>query len=173
MQYQVPQFIEIEDKIFGPLTFKQFVFLLGGGAMCYLAYRFLGFFLGVFIIVPVGAFSLALAFKKVNNRPFIAILESAVRYVFSEKLYIWKKGEKESKENSKEVPAPGTLVSLPRLSESKLKDLTWSLDINESIYSKEHGGLKNREELSNTRKKKTGSDELSAFKGLSDDLLRQ
>ena len=27
MQYQVPQFIEVEDKIFGPLTFKQFLYI--------------------------------------------------------------------------------------------------------------------------------------------------
>jgi hypothetical protein len=141
--------------------------------MCYLAYRFLGFFLGVFIIVPVGAFSLALAFKKVNNRPFIAILESAVKYFFSDKLYIWKKGGNASKEEVATPLTPGALVSLPKLSESRLKDLTWSLDINESIYSKEHGGLKNRDELSTLRKKKISSDELSAFKGLSDDLMRQ
>ncbi|TSC80302.1 MAG: hypothetical protein G01um101429_152 [Parcubacteria group bacterium Gr01-1014_29] len=30
-QFQVPQFIEVEDKIFGPLTTKQFFYLLGGG----------------------------------------------------------------------------------------------------------------------------------------------
>ncbi|TSC61742.1 MAG: SsrA-binding protein, partial [Parcubacteria group bacterium Athens0416_74] len=30
MQFQVPQFIEVEDKIVGPLTFKQFVFIAGG-----------------------------------------------------------------------------------------------------------------------------------------------
>lgn len=36
MQFQVPQFIEVEDKIFGPLTFKQFVYIAGGVALMYL-----------------------------------------------------------------------------------------------------------------------------------------
>ena len=30
MRFEVPQFIEIEDKIFGPFTWKQFVYLAGG-----------------------------------------------------------------------------------------------------------------------------------------------
>jgi hypothetical protein len=29
MQFRVPQFIDIEDKLFGPLTFKQFIYLAG------------------------------------------------------------------------------------------------------------------------------------------------
>ena len=36
MQYQVPQFIEVEDKIFGPLTFKQLVYVVGGEPCFYL-----------------------------------------------------------------------------------------------------------------------------------------
>ena len=47
MQFQVPQFIEIEDKIFGPLTFKQFIYLAGGvGASIvlwlYIPYKIIG-----------------------------------------------------------------------------------------------------------------------------------
>jgi len=30
MRHEVPQFIDIEDKIFGPLTFFQGLYLLGG-----------------------------------------------------------------------------------------------------------------------------------------------
>src|SRR3990172_12458701 len=41
MQFQVPQFIEIEDKIFGPLTFKQFIYVAGGAGACYLLWRVL------------------------------------------------------------------------------------------------------------------------------------
>ena len=39
MQFQVPQFIEVEDKIFGPLTFKQFVYVAGGAGLAYLVWR--------------------------------------------------------------------------------------------------------------------------------------
>jgi len=30
MRFEVPQFIEVEDKIFGPFTWKQFIYLMGG-----------------------------------------------------------------------------------------------------------------------------------------------
>ncbi|NCT02072.1 PrgI family protein, partial [Candidatus Parcubacteria bacterium] len=33
MRFEVPQFIEVEDKIFGPLTWRQFLYLSGGLGM--------------------------------------------------------------------------------------------------------------------------------------------
>ena len=75
MRYQVPQFIEIEDKIIGPLTLKQFVYLAGGAGLSYLVYAVTNPYLPIFIVValmlPVAAFGVALAFYKINNRPFI------------------------------------------------------------------------------------------------------
>ena len=91
MRFQVPQFIEIESKIFGPLTFKQFIYLAGGAGTSFLIYTALPFFIAVMFIVPVAAFVIALAFYKVNNRPFIKVTESALRYFTAPKIYIWKK----------------------------------------------------------------------------------
>ena len=42
MQFKVPQFLDIEDKIFGPFTFREFVYLTGGGGMCFVLYKLLG-----------------------------------------------------------------------------------------------------------------------------------
>lgn len=132
MQYQVPQFIEIEDKIFGPLTFKQFVYVTGGAGMCFLAYRFIPMPFSFFLIIPIGGFSFALAFYKVNNRPFIDAVESAVKFFLSTKLYLWEKRDKpKTPEEIAELPKGAIYV--PKLSESKLKELTWSLDVNENI----------------------------------------
>ena len=41
MRFQVPQFIEVEDKIFGPLTFKQFVYVTGGVGLAVILFLFL------------------------------------------------------------------------------------------------------------------------------------
>lgn len=136
MKYQVPQFIEVEDKIFGPLTFKQFIYLAGGASVCFLAYRLLPLFIALFIIIPMASLSIALAFYKVNNRPFIVVMESALNYLIKEKLYIWKKEVKKAEEKKKEDSSAADFL-VPKLSQSKLKDLTWSLDINETIYSRE------------------------------------
>ncbi len=135
MRYQVPQFIEIEDKIFGPLTFKQFLYLAGGAGLSYILFHFLPFFIAIFPIAGVLGLSVALAFYKVNNRPFILMLESAFNYSLSHKLYIWKKEDKIIEEKN-EVRASSSIY-VPKLSDSKLKDLTWSLDINDTLYSQE------------------------------------
>lgn len=139
MQFQVPQFIEVEDKIFGQLTLKQFIYLAGGAGLSFIIYRVLGSF--IFAIIPmiiVMSFSALLAFYKVNNKPFIYTVEAAFKYYIGSKLYIWKKVDRQAQRaqprNEKEAAAMAA-VMIPKISNSKLKDLTWSLDIKESMYT--------------------------------------
>lgn len=139
MQFQVPQFIEVEDKLFGPLTLKQFIYVAGGvGIAVVLFYVIPIKFLAVLLAVPFLVFSLALAFYKINSKPFIFTLEAAVSYWLKNKLYIWKKGIKKIepiKDKSPDEVSIDNLVA-PRLSDSRLKDLSWSLDINEKVAAK-------------------------------------
>ncbi|MCE9549392.1 PrgI family protein, partial [Candidatus Nomurabacteria bacterium] len=95
MQFKVPQFLEIEDKIFGPFTFRQFIYLAGGSGMCFVIYRLLGLFLGIIPIMIIAGCSLMLAFYRPNNKPFINMVESGFKYAFQDKLYIWKKHKAE------------------------------------------------------------------------------
>ena len=138
MRFQVPQFIEIESKIFGPLTFKQFIYLAGGAGIVFLFYIILPFFLAVMFIAPVAAFAVALSFYKVHNRPFIKVAESAFRYFTAPKIYVWKK-EKIQQPTSidqltlKRVERGISPQYIPKLTKSKLKDLAWSLDIKHNI----------------------------------------
>jgi hypothetical protein len=134
MRFQVPQFIEVEDKIFGPLTLKQFIYLLGGAGLSFIIYTFVGnLIISAIFILPVMGFALALAFYKINNKPFIGVVESAFNYYIGNKLYIWKKVDKaiEAK-NVVGKPVSTSEFYVPKLSDSKLKDLTWSLDIKQS-----------------------------------------
>ncbi len=138
MRFQVPQFIEIESKIFGPLTFKQFIYLAGGAGISFLIYVSLPFFIAVMFIVPVAAFVIALSFYKVNNRPFIKITESALRYFTAPKIYIWKKEKMQQpttieKMTLKKQGAGINPQYAPKLNKSKLKELAWSLDIKHNI----------------------------------------
>jgi len=128
MRYQVPQFIEVEDKIFGPLTFKQFIYLAGGAGLCLLFFTLLPIYLTVLLGLPIIVFALALAFYKVNGRPFIVSVEHAFGYFFGNKLYLWKQREAAPTPQAPVSAAPAALV-VPRISESKLKDLAWSLNI--------------------------------------------
>lgn len=133
MKFQVPQFIEVEDKIFGPLTLKQFIYLAGGAGVCFIIYKLLPFFFAMLIIIPIGAFSAALAFYKVNNKPFIFVVEAAIKYFFNNKLYIWRKENRKITPTLPKEGAKESLLYVPKLSDSKLKDLSWSLDTKEAV----------------------------------------
>jgi len=91
MRFEVPQFIEIEDKIFGPLTWKQFVYVAGGGGLAAVFFFFTPFIIFVLLGVPVAALTFLLSFYPINNRPFALFLESAVNYFKGAKLYLWRK----------------------------------------------------------------------------------
>ena len=90
MQFEVPQFIEIEDKIFGPLTWRQFLYL-GGGVGLAVAIFFYSKLLFLFLGLPLALLSGALAFYPVNNRPFSFFLEAIVNYLKGQRLYLWRK----------------------------------------------------------------------------------
>lgn len=132
MRFQTPQFIDVEDKIFGPLTLKQFLYLAGGVAVTYFAWKFLPFYLAIFIIIPALSLAAALAFYKVNNKPFIFLLEAGLKFLMNRRLYIWKKTARAPEEREKEEVANASLY-VPRLSNSRLRDLTWSLDVKQSL----------------------------------------
>ena len=125
MQFKVPQFIDIEDKVFGPLTFKQFAYLAGGAGLAYLAMKFLPTILALFFVPALAGFALALAFMKYNDKPFIFTLEAFIRYYTRDRLYLWHK------QTVKETPKVVRSAPVDRgtLTESKLKTLSWSLDV--------------------------------------------
>ncbi len=96
MKFEVPQFIEVEDKIVGPLTWRQFVYLAGGGGVLIICYVALPFILFAIIGLPIGALAGFLAFHRINNRPFSVFLESAVNYFRKSKLYLWRKEQEQT-----------------------------------------------------------------------------
>ncbi len=140
MRFQVPQFIEVEDKIFGQLTLKQFIYLAGGAGLSFIVYVLLkNLFLASVPIIIIMSVSAAFAFFNLYRRfSFISIVEAAFKYYIGDKLYIWKK---EATPKPKDTAAAihdaknFASVMVPKISNSKLKDLTWSLDIKESMYS--------------------------------------
>ena len=132
MQFKVPQFLDIEDKIFGPFTFKEFVYLAGGAGLCFVIYKLLGLVWGAVPILAVAGLAIALARYRPNNKPFINMIEAGFNYLIQNKLYIWKRHK--NKINTEEKNKTGgekNMISRDavRLSGNKLRDLAWSLDI--------------------------------------------
>jgi hypothetical protein len=129
MEYQVPQFIEVEDKIFGPFTFRQFIYVAGGAGLCTVLILYLPLVLGIILAIPVAALSAALAFYKVNNKTFIEMLEAGFTYYTRGRLYLWKKEPKKDEVPSQQAAPAVEVRQKLGLSQSKLHELAWSLDI--------------------------------------------
>lgn len=133
-QYQVPQFLTIEDKVIGPFTIRQAVYLGAGAALIVGARMFLKSYLFFPIAVFVGGLAVTLAFLKINGQPFPIVLKNAFLYVLRPRLYIWRRvptTEKKEKIKRAEPETPAT--STQKLTKSKLSDLAWSLDIHEKL----------------------------------------
>lgn len=129
MRFQIPQFIDVEDQILGPFTLKQFIYIAGGASVALIFVTLLGVFWGLLVSSPIVILALALAFYKINNRPFINTLESAFKYMIKDKLYIWHKKEPEEKEADSSTDKKFSSLVVPNLSQSKLKDMNWELDV--------------------------------------------
>lgn len=138
MQYQVPQFLEVEDRIVGPFTFKQFMYMAGGAGFGFITYTSLPFMLFVLIGIPLVAFFFSLAFLKPGGKPFIYTVENFIQFVFGSKLYMWRKEKKTKAVKNKEDLQNTPLVGVPKMSDSKLRELTWGLDIHETLSDQNH-----------------------------------
>lgn len=92
MQYSVPQFIDVQDKIIGPLTVTQFLYILGGVAALFVLW-IISPSIQVFLIpaVPTLGLFAALAFAKFNGRQFSSFLWSAIHYVVRPRVRLWRR----------------------------------------------------------------------------------
>lgn len=133
MQFKVPQFLEIEDKIFGPFTFKEFAYLAGGAGICFVFYKWLGLLVGAIPILIVAGIALALTFYRPNNKPLIFMVEAGFKYFTQNRLYIWKKGKSTQQDRKNKTIAEEKERVMSKngmkLNGSKLRDLAWSLDV--------------------------------------------
>ncbi len=137
MEYHVPQFIEVEDKIIGPLTLRQFIYIAGAGGLCVIFFTYLPTIFAFLFSMPVVALAATLAFYKVNGKSFIEMLEAGFNYYTGAKLFLWKQRDsiKEGERRDAAAAAAAASVSLhevrstPKLTRGKLSDLAWSLDI--------------------------------------------
>src|SRR3989338_6524135 len=90
-QFVVPQFIDVEDKIFGPITTRQFIILLVGGGIVFLAYRFGDLALFAVILAVVGGITFLFAFGKINGQLFHYFLLNIAQTLRKPGLRVWQK----------------------------------------------------------------------------------
>jgi len=90
MQFQVPQFIDIEDKIVGPLTLKQFLYLAAGFGISFILYFTVKFFIWITFTIIIAGAAIAFAFVKINGQPLSKIVISMISFYLKPQKYIWQ-----------------------------------------------------------------------------------
>lgn len=97
MRFQLPQFIETETKLVGPLTLRQFLWVAGGAAILFLLFMTLQLGFLFFVIgIPVAMLFLALAFLKIEGMPLINYIAYLLSYLLNPKRYIFRKTEEDN-----------------------------------------------------------------------------
>lgn len=131
MQFNIPQFIDKEDKIVGPFTAKQLGWMFGGGATLLVLWNLLDFTAFILAaIFVVGIFG-TLAFWRPYSQSCISFLLSVFHFSAKPKFYIWKRlpiksnigAKKTTKKTNKEER-----LTKKQLSEKKIVEISKILD---------------------------------------------
>lgn len=131
MRYIVPQFIDTEDKIFGPITVRQFLILTIGGLLIFISFKLADFSLFMLEAFIFGGLSIVIAFVKVNGKKFHNFFLDMLEFLFKvKKLSIWQKKEsnfvKESVE--KEEKKEDYIFKHKELPRTKLSEISLIVD---------------------------------------------
>jgi hypothetical protein len=127
MRFSVPQYITIEDKLLGLITFKQLFLLLGAFLLTYLSSKVLSGIFVFFIFLITFGLAFVLGFIQINGKPVLSSLIIIFSYFFGgRRRYIWKsvirvqektiklpKIEEYGEVTPTEAPPPITLIQPP------------------------------------------------------------
>ncbi|HTM69016.1 MAG TPA: PrgI family protein [Candidatus Binatia bacterium] len=128
MRYVVPQFIDVEDKIIGPLTTRQFLILLVTTLIMFIEYKLADF--GLFLLVGLTTFVIGgiFAFFRVNGQPFHFFLLNMIQTFRRPGLRIWNKeytdGELMDIIKKPPPPPPPARIRKEPLAATKLTELS-------------------------------------------------
>ncbi len=142
--FTVPQFIDTEDKIIGPVTVRQFIICLAGIIVIALTYKFFDFttfaMVSIFTIIVCGGF----AFVKINGRPFHYFVLNLIQTFKKPKLRIWNHKNPlkeiiiEEKNDGREIQEGHITPPKFRPAGSRLKELALIIDT-KGVYKGEEG----------------------------------
>jgi hypothetical protein len=127
LQFTVPQFIDVEDKIIGPLTVRQFIIMLVGAIFIFISYKLADFSLFAVEGLLIFGISGIIAFLKVNGMPFHYFILNFLQTLSRPALRVWNQAldqgpviiEKQKKEEEF-IPLPEKHYTASRLAELSL-----------------------------------------------------
>ncbi len=130
-QFVVPQFIDNEDKILGPITVRQFIIVLVTALVVFVFYKTLRFAPFLLVSFFVGGFGIVLAFVKVNGRPFHYFILNVIQITIRPALRVWKKeimSTVDKKDDIVDKKPPSKVVRPKQVSASRLSELSLLVD---------------------------------------------
>lgn len=90
-QFVVPQFIDIENKILGPITIRQFILLMGALLLSIVFYKFVDFIMFLLLSAFIFGIAAIFAFTRVNGRPIHYFLLNFIQTSIKPKRRVWCK----------------------------------------------------------------------------------
>lgn len=127
-QFVVPQFIDAEDKIFGPITARQFIILMIAGLIDFGLFKLLTFVQFLLIGIPIIIIAGIFAFTKINGQSFHYFILNIIQTFKKPKLRVWDKrySDSELKVFMKQTPPEPPKVSVRKtpVSVSRLNELS-------------------------------------------------
>jgi hypothetical protein len=131
-QFTVPQFIDVEDKIIGPITVRQFIIMIVAGLFLFLEYKLSDFAFFLFIGIPTALVFMVFAFVKVNGVSFHYFVLNIVQTFKKPGLRTWRRsmeiavaGSVSLNQSAVSTVVPAVKQSLNR---SRLSDLALLID---------------------------------------------
>ena len=129
-QFTVPQFIDVENKIIGPITARQFLILLIAAIIVAISYKIFDF--SLFLTVGVFVFLIAVlfAFVKVNGRPFHFFVLNIIQTLRRPSTRVWNNRLNILTEKDEEVFVEPVIkaVSKEPFKKSRLAELALIVD---------------------------------------------
>lgn len=120
----MPQFIDAENKIFGPITTRQFLIMMVAGMLDFIFYKI--FFFNIFIVIAVittGVFGI-FAFLRINGVAFHIFFLNLVLTLRRPRLRLWHKEEIKSLPPVEKVEIKKEFIPKPAISSSRLTSLS-------------------------------------------------
>ncbi len=91
MMFNVPQFIDVEDKIAGPLTWKQILWMVGMGAVLLTLYNIFDSVSFFILAIPVVILFVLMAFYRPNGISLITFTMHGFLFLFEPKVSVWER----------------------------------------------------------------------------------
>lgn len=120
----VPQFIDIETKIIGPVTTRQFLIMMVCAMIDFILYKTMVFTYFVVAALIITSIFLIVAFLKINGMPMHYFFLNLVQTMKKPKMRIWKKVEPGAVIKAEKVEIKKEFIIKPPLVSSRLSSLS-------------------------------------------------